>query len=82
MSLLYLGVVASGLGFYLWNVGITKSKIATIAVMNNAKIPIAVLCSIFIFSENADWMRLAIGGSLMIISVVISEKYSYPKYLV
>ena len=82
MSLLYLGMISSGLCFYLWNVGIMKSKMATVAVMNNAKIPLAVLCSIFIFSENADWMRLAIGGSFMIISVVISEKYSYPKYLV
>ena len=82
MSILYLGMISSGLCFYLWNVGIMKSKISTVAVMNNAKIPLAVLCSIFIFSENADWMRLAIGGSLMIISIVISEKYSYPKYLV
>ncbi|MCX6112680.1 MAG: EamA family transporter [Proteobacteria bacterium] len=81
MSLLYLGVVASGLGFYLWNVGILRSKISTLAVMNNAKIPLAVLCSIFVFSEHADWLRLIIGGSIMIISVVISEKYSYPKYL-
>jgi drug/metabolite transporter (DMT)-like permease len=82
MVLLYLGVIGSGLAFYLWNVGALRSKISTLAVMNNAKIPLAVLCSIFIFGEPTDWVRLVIGGGLMVISVIVSEKYSYPKYFV
>jgi drug/metabolite transporter (DMT)-like permease len=82
MVLLYLGVIGSGLAFYLWNVGALRSKISSLAVMNNAKIPLAVLCSIFIFGETADWLKLIIGGGLMLVSVIISEKYSYPKYFV
>ena len=74
MAILYLGAIASGLGFYFWNMGAIRSKIPTLAVMNNAKIPIAVLCSIFIFGEKADWMRLLLGGGLMVASVMISEK--------
>lgn len=81
MSIIYLGVIASGLGFYLWNTGARITKISTLSVMNNIKIPIAVLCSIFIFSEEADWPRLLIGGVLMLISVIVSEKYSFPKYI-
>ena len=76
MTLLYLGVIASGLGFYLWNVGTIKSKVSTLAVMNNAKIPLAVLISILAFGESANWKRLLIGGGLMIISVIIRENKS------
>jgi drug/metabolite transporter (DMT)-like permease len=82
MSLLYLGLIASGLGFYLWNVGTIKAKISSLAVMNNAKIPLAVLISIFIFGEKANWTRLIIGGGLMVVSVIISERYSSSKRLV
>jgi len=81
MSLLYLSVIASGLGFYLWNVGAIKAKLPTLAVMNNAKIPIAVLISILIFGETANWTRLIIGGGLMIVSIFISESYSSSKRL-
>jgi len=82
ISLLYLGLIASGLGFYLWTVGTTKAKISSLAIMNNAKIPLAVLISIFIFGETSNWTRLIIGGGLMLTSVIISEKYSSSKRLV
>jgi carboxylate/amino acid/amine transporter len=73
-ALIYLGVIASGVGFFLWNLGAVKAKVSSLAAMNNAKIPLAVLCSIFIFQESADWKRLLIGGSIMIIAVIISEQ--------
>jgi drug/metabolite transporter (DMT)-like permease len=82
ISLLYLGLIASGLGFYLWTVGTTKAKISSLAIMNNAKIPLAVLISIFVFGETSNWTRLIIGGGLMLTSVIISEKYSSNKRLV
>ncbi len=73
-TLIYLGIIASGIGFFLWNLGAVKAKVATLAVMNNAKIPLAILCSILIFQENAEWRKLIIGGSIMLIAVIISEK--------
>jgi len=72
--LLYLGVIASGLGFFLWNIGAVKAKVATLAVMNNLKFPLAVICAILLFGESADWMRLLIGGIIILLAVVISER--------
>lgn len=74
LVLLYLGVVASGLCFYLWNSGSKQVSPATLAVMNNGYIPVAVVASIVLFSEEADLVRLTVGGSLILLSVFISYK--------
>jgi drug/metabolite transporter (DMT)-like permease len=74
LVLLYLGIIASGLCFYLWNSGSKQVSPATLAVMNNGYIPMAVIASIVLFSEEADLVRLIIGGSLILLSVLISYK--------
>ena len=75
--LLYLGIIASGLCFYLWNSGSKQVSPATLAVMNNGYIPVAVVASIVLFSEEADLLRLLVGGGLILLSVVISYRTSY-----
>ena len=70
--LLYLGVVASGLCFYLWNSGSKKVNPSTLAVMNNGYIPIAVIAAIVLFKESVDLQRLLIGGGLIALSIWIS----------
>ncbi len=72
--LLYLGVVASGLGFFLWNRGATRVRAGTLAVMNNAKIPLAVAVSLLVFGERADLPRLLLGGALMAAAVWVAER--------
>ena len=79
-SIIYLGLIASGLCFYLWNKGATMVKTSTLAVMNNAKIPLAVLCSIFIFGEDLNWGRVVIGGGIMLFSVFVSDKELIKRY--
>lgn len=74
--LFYLGVVASGLGFFLWNLGATRVRSGTLAVMNNAKIPLAVACSIVVFGEKADWLRLAAASALIGAGVWLAEQKS------
>jgi drug/metabolite transporter (DMT)-like permease len=74
LTLAYLGVIASGLGFFLWNVGATRVSAATLAVMNNAKIPLGVACSLLFFHEAADLGRLILGGSLMVIAVWLAGR--------
>jgi drug/metabolite transporter (DMT)-like permease len=78
-SILYLGFVASGLGFFLWNKGASKSSPGTLAAFNNAVVPLAVLCSLFIFGEientgNESLIRLAIGSALIISAVMSARK--------
>ena len=50
-AILYLGCVASGLGFFLWNKGASVSNPGTLAAFNNAVVPLAVLFSLFLFGE-------------------------------
>lgn len=65
LTLIYLGVGASGVGFFLWNVGATKVAPATLAVMNNAKVPLGVAASIVVFGETADLTGLFAGLALL-----------------
>jgi drug/metabolite transporter (DMT)-like permease len=60
--LVYLGAVASGLGFFLFNAGARRTDIGTLAIFNNMKIPLAILASGLVFREAVDWPRLAAGG--------------------
>lgn len=63
--LIYLGAVASGLGFFLFNAGARRTDIGTLAVFNNMKIPLAILASGLLFREAVDWPRLALGGAVI-----------------
>ncbi|MBL9202682.1 MAG: EamA family transporter [Opitutaceae bacterium] len=74
LVILYLGVIASGLGFFLWNLGATRVRAGTLAVLNNAKIPLAVAVSLIVFGERADLPRLLLGGGLMGIAVWLAER--------
>lgn len=64
-ALAYLGLIASGLGFFLWNVGATRVGAGTLAVMNNAKVPLAVAVSLVVFREEAPAGPLLLGLALL-----------------
>ncbi|MGJ3242305.1 MAG: EamA family transporter [Opitutales bacterium] len=73
ITLLYLGTVASGLGFFCWNRGAARVTPGQLAVMNNAVIPVAVLVSLLLFREAADfgladWTRVLAGSSLLLVA--------------
>jgi drug/metabolite transporter (DMT)-like permease len=56
-------VLASGLGFFLWNVGATRVSAGTLAVMNNAKVPLAVTVALVFFGERTSlpWLAASLG---------------------
>jgi drug/metabolite transporter (DMT)-like permease len=68
-TLIYLGAVPSGLAFFLWNVGATRTSPSVLAVMNNAKIPLGVVVSLLVFGESADPARLL--GSLALVGLAL-----------
>jgi len=72
LVLLYLGLLASGVGFFLWNVGATRVSSGVLAVFNNAKIPLAVVVSLLVFHEQTDLVRLAIGGGIMLLALYLN----------
>ncbi|HTL68192.1 MAG TPA: EamA family transporter [Lacunisphaera sp.] len=65
MTLAYLGLIASGLGFFLWNKGALQVNAGVLAVMNNAKVPLAVACSLLFFGESANLPRLLASLALL-----------------
>ncbi len=79
ITLLYLGLVASGLAFFLWNIGARKVNAGTLAVFNDLKIPLAVLVSLLVFGESANLSRLLIGGAIIVSALVLNEILSPKK---
>lgn len=65
LALLWLGAVASGLCFFLWNAGARSVNTGVLAVMNDLKIPLGVAVSLLAFGESADPMRLGAGGAIV-----------------
>ena len=74
LTLLYLGLLASGGGFFLWNVGATRVSAGTLAVMNNAKVPLGVACALLFFGEQASLPWLAASLALMGAAVWLAER--------
>lgn len=76
--LLYLGIVASGLGFFLWNLGARRVSAGALAVFNNLKIPLGILVSVLVFGETTDWVRLLVGGVLMAAALFVNSRKPIP----
>ncbi|HLP03183.1 MAG TPA: EamA family transporter [Opitutaceae bacterium] len=71
--LVYLGVLASGLAFFLWNLGAVRVSTGTLAVMNNAKTPLGVAASLLVFGEQTDLPRLLLGGGLVVAAAAYAQ---------
>lgn len=84
LVLFYLGIVASGLGYFLWNKGATLVDSGVLAIMNNAIIPIAIianalLVALFFPQKSVDFttselVRIALGTALMFLSLWLHYK--------
>lgn len=81
LVLLYLGLLASGVGFFLWNVGATKVSAGLLAVSNNVKIPLAIAVSLLFFHERTDLVRLALGGAMILLALVLNSQHGKNKSL-
>ena len=69
-----LGIVASGLGFFLWNIGATRVGVGRLAVMNNAKVPLMISVSLLVFGERTNLASLGASFALMAAAVWLAEK--------
>jgi drug/metabolite transporter (DMT)-like permease len=75
LNLLYLGALASGLGFFLWNYGARRTNIGALAIFNNLKIPLAIIISIIFFHEKTDLPSLLLGGLIVLGSLLLNEGF-------
>ncbi|MBT1062027.1 carboxylate/amino acid/amine transporter [Bowmanella sp. Y26] len=71
--LIYLGVVASGLGFFAWNKGATQVDVGTLAIMNNLLIPAGIMVNLLIWNREADLLRLTLGGAIILLALPLNH---------
>lgn len=79
--LTYLGLIASGLGYFLWNKGACLVNAGALAVMNNALVPAGLIVNILIWNRDADLTRLLLGGAVIMLSLWVNETWVKRKAL-
>jgi carboxylate/amino acid/amine transporter len=72
--LLWLGLGASGLGYFLWNQGAREVDTGALAIMNNALIPAGLIVNLLIWDQSTDLLKLMIGLTIIGLSLLINGK--------
>jgi carboxylate/amino acid/amine transporter len=67
--LVWLGLVASGLGYWLWNAGARQVNANQLAVMNNVLIPAGLVVNFVFWQQNVNWWTLSAGSVLILASL-------------
>ncbi|HEM8294626.1 TPA: DMT family transporter [Providencia stuartii] len=73
--LLWLGIAASGIGYFMWNYGATKVDAGTLAIMNNMMVPAGLLVNFAIWQQHPNWLSFTIGSSLIIASLWVHKRW-------
>ncbi|MGL5430561.1 MAG: carboxylate/amino acid/amine transporter [Vibrio sp.] len=73
--LLYLGLIASGLGYFAWNKGACMVNAGALAIMNNALVPAGLVVNILIWNRDVDLLRLSLGGAVILASLWLNETW-------
>ncbi|MGK9174435.1 carboxylate/amino acid/amine transporter [Yokenella regensburgei] len=77
--LIWLGVVASGLGYFMWNYGATQVDAGTLGIMNNVHVPAGLLVNLAIWQEQPHWPSFIIGGSVIMASLWVHRQWVAPR---
>lgn len=72
--LIWLGVVASGLGYFWWNRGAATTDTGTLAIMNNAVIPLGLVVNLLFWGKDVDLIRLAMGGAIILLAMALHRR--------
>ncbi len=73
--LLWLGIVASGAGYFLWNKGATLVDSGVLAIMNNALVPAGLIVNLIIWEKPTNYITLALGSAVIIFSLWLHERF-------
>lgn len=77
--LIWLGVVASGLGYFMWNYGATQVDAGTLGIMNNVHVPAGLLVNLAIWQEQPHWPSFIIGGAVIMASLWVHRRWVAPR---
>jgi drug/metabolite transporter (DMT)-like permease len=73
VSLMYLGVITSGLGFALWYYMLTKYEAPKVAVFNNLQ-PVLTTILSFLVAGNIPSTTFVVGGVIVITGVIMTQR--------
>ena len=77
--LVWLGVAASGLGYFMWNYGATQVDAGTLGIMNNVHVPAGLLVNLAIWQEQPHWPSFIIGGAVIMASLWVHRRWVAPR---
>lgn len=77
--LAWLGLGASGVGYFLWNKGACQVDSGALAIMNNALIPAGLVVNIVIWNRDVHLERLTIGGLIIVGALLFNEYWVRPR---
>lgn len=77
--IIWLGVIASGVCYFLWNYGATKVDSGTLAIMNNVVIPMGIIVNVMLWHQSIDWIRFLLGSMIILLSLGIHQKWCKKK---
>lgn len=77
--LAFLGVVASGIGYFMWNYGATQVDAGTLGIMNNMHVPAGLLVNLAIWQEQPHWPSFILGGAVIVASLWVHRRWVAPR---
>ncbi len=77
--LIWLGVGASALGYFMWNVGATQVDAGTLGIMNNFHVPAGLLVNLAIWQQQPHWPSFILGGAVIMASLWVHRRWVAPR---
>lgn len=77
-GLVWLGVAASGLGYFMWNYGATQVDAGTLGIMNNVHVPAGLLVNLAIWQEQPHWPSFITGALVIPASLWVHRRWVAP----
>ncbi|VFS68667.1 carboxylate/amino acid/amine transporter [Kluyvera cryocrescens] len=76
--LVFLGVVASGIGYFMWNYGATQVDAGTLGIMNNMHVPAGLLVNLAIWHQQPHWPTFLTGAAVILASLWVHRRWVAP----
>ncbi|VUS39721.1 carboxylate/amino acid/amine transporter [Klebsiella huaxiensis] len=76
--LVFLGVAASGIGYFMWNYGATQVDAGTLGIMNNMHVPAGLLVNLAIWQEQPRWPSFIVGALVILASLWVHRRWVAP----
>lgn len=73
--LVFLGVIVSGLGYFMWNYGATKVDAGTLSIMNNFHVPAGLLVNFLFWQKTPDWGRFVLGSLIILAALWVHQRW-------